>query len=536
MRVSENPGATSPAGKFGISVSAEDQLRLLSSLAELVSTAAPVGEILNAALRRMAECLCMMRGAVTLVSPQNGEIRIEAAYGLKPVEARRGRYARGEGITGSVIETGRPMYVSRVSEEPRFLNRTRSRNLGKEDISFICVPILLREQVVGALSVDRLLADEATLAEEMRLLGIISNLLSHTALETQEHMDDASSQPPRPRGFVGNCEAMRLVYEQIALVSPSSTTVLLQGESGTGKELAARAIHAGSDRAEGPFVSVNCAALPENLIESELFGHERGAFTGAAAKRKGRFELADGGTLFLDEIGELSLLTQAKLLRVLQERSFERLGGMGTIRVNARVITATNRDLEAMVAAGTFRRDLFYRLNVFPILLPPLRLRQGDILPLANHFAGRFAQRNGRGAVRLSLAVMEMLQRYAWPGNIRELENVMERALLLVGREGLVLPQHLPPALHGPSNPDGQGRGAAAAPWRSGSLQEQIEELERAAIADALESSRGHVGRAAESLGYTERMLGLRMKKYGITYKPFREGGRGTFSREKLQK
>ncbi len=513
-----------PTRKKGTPVNAENQLRLLSALTQLVATEAPVSDILNAALGHMAEYLRMMRGAVTLVSPKSGEIRIEAAYGLKPSEARRGRYVRGEGITGSVIETGRPMYVSRVSEEPRFLNRTRSRNLSKEDISFICVPILLREQVVGALSVDRLLADEATLADEMRLLSIISTLLSHVALETQEHMDDESSQPPRPKGFVGNCESMRLVYEQIAVVSPSSTTVLLQGESGTGKELAARAIHAGSDCSGGPFISVNCAALPENLIESELFGHERGAFTGAAAMRKGRFELADGGTLFLDEVGELSLLTQAKLLRVLQERTFERLGGTRTLHMNARIITATNRDLEEMVASGAFRRDLFYRLNVFPILLPPLRQRLEDILPLANYFAKRFAQRNERGLVRLSLAVMEMLQRYAWPGNIRELENVMERALLLVGHEGLVLPQHLPPALHGGHGRSGQGCGSSpAAAWHSGSLQEQIEELERAAIVEALESSRGHVGKAAESLGYTERIFALRMKKYDISYKSFRD-------------
>ncbi|MBO4301189.1 MAG: sigma 54-interacting transcriptional regulator [Desulfovibrio sp.] len=505
-------------------VNVEHQLRLLSALTELVTKSESVDATLHEALRLMSEYLCMMRGAVTLISPKNGEIRIEAAYGLKPSEARRGRYAVGEGITGRVIESGRPMFISRVSQEPRFLNRTRSRNLGKEDVSFICVPIILQDQVVGAISVDRLLADEATLAEEMRLLTIISTILSHVALERQEHMDDESAHTPRPRGFVGSCEAMRLVYEQIALVSPSSTTVLLQGESGTGKELAARAIHAASDHADGPFVSVNCAALPENLIESELFGYERGAFTGATAMRKGRFEQADGGTLFLDEIGELSLLTQAKLLRVLQECAFERLGGVGTIHVNTRFITATNRDLESMVAAGVFRRDLFYRLNVFPIVMPPLRFRQEDILPLAHHFATRFAQRNGRGVVRLSLAVMEMLQRYTWPGNIRELENVMERALLLVGREGLVLPQHLPQALRGIQGAcEKQADTVAARQWRIGTLQEQMDELERVAIVEALEASHGHVGKSAESLGMTERILALRMKKYGISYKSFRE-------------
>ena len=500
----------------------EEQLRLLLELSETMNAATDVALALDKALQLMAEHLHMMRGAITLISPNTGEIRIEAAYGLKPAEARRGRYVRGEGITGRVIETGRPMYISNVSEEPLFLNRTRSRDLGKEGISFICVPIRLNDQVVGALSVDHLLVDEATLEDEMRLLTIVSTLLGHAALETQGRMDEEQVPALRPRGFVGNSEGMQMVYAQIAQVAPSATTVFLQGESGTGKELAARAIHTASTRANKPFISLNCAALPENLIESELFGHERGAFTGANATRKGRFELANSGTLFLDEVGELSLMTQAKLLRVLQERAFERLGGMETHYVDVRFITATNRDLERMVAEETFRRDLFYRLNVFPINLPPLRQRPEDILPLANHFIKKYGHANGRDNVRLSLAVMDMLQRYAWPGNIRELENVMERAVLLLGREGPILPQHLPPALHGEHGAPGGKLPGAARPVFSGSLQDQLNELERASIVEALECSQGQMGRAAASLGLTERIMALRMKKYGITYKAFR--------------
>ena len=501
----------------------EQQLKLLYDLAEVVNTTTDLVQALNKALMLMAGHLHMMRGAITLISPHTGEIRTEAAYGLKPAELRRGRYVRGEGITGRVIESGRPMYISNVSEEPLFLNRTRSRDLGKEGISFLCVPIRLNDQVVGALSVDHLLVDEATLEDEMRLLTIVSTLLGHSALETQGRMDEETSSPLRPRGFVGNSEGMQKVYAQIAQVAPSATTVFLQGESGTGKELAARAIHVGSARASKPFISLNCAALPESLIESELFGHERGAFTGANATRKGRFELANGGTLFLDEVGELSLMTQAKLLRVLQERAFERLGGMETHYVDVRFITATNRNLEHMVSQETFRRDLFYRLNVFPIYLPPLRGRPEDILPLANHFIKKFAQTNGRENVRLSLAVMDMLQRYAWPGNIRELENVMERAVLLLGREGLVLPQHLPPALHGAHCTTVNGENVCTLrPGFSGSLQDQLDELERASIVEALEFSQGQMGKAAASLGLTERIMALRMKKYGINYKEFR--------------
>ena len=302
--------------------------------------------------------------------------------------------------------------------------------------------------------------------------------------------------------------------------------MFLLGESGTGKELAAWAIHKASSRGDRRFEAINCAALPESLIESELFGHEKGAFTGAVAMRKGCFELADGGTLFLDEVGELSLMAQAKLLRVLQERSFERLGGTVPINVDVRLITATNRNLEEMVEQGTFRRDLYYRLNVFPIVLPPLRDRQDDILPLAHHFVQKFAAQAGRDDVRISLAAMDMLQRYRWPGNIRELENAMERAVLVLGTQHLILPQHLPTAMHvyagqaQTSEPGAQRRS-------QGTLQEHLDELEKACIVDAMEASGGQIARAAEALGLTQRILGLRLRKYKISYKDFRRGRQG---------
>jgi Nif-specific regulatory protein len=496
---------------------------LLAELAQVMNSAADVGRALDKALALMAEHLHMMRGTVTLVSPKTGEIRIESAYGLKPAERQRGRYVRGEGITGRVIETGRPMYVTNVSQEPRFLNRTRSRDLRKESVSFLCVPIRLGDLTVGALSVDRLLSESADVEEEMRLLSIIATLLSHAAVEFQSMMDNEATPSLRPKEFVGNSQVMERVYAQIAQVAPSGTTVFLHGESGTGKELAARAIHNGSPRAARPFISLNCASLPENLLESELFGHDRGAFTGANTTRKGRFELADGGTLFLDEVGELSMMAQAKLLRVLQERTFERLGGMETLHVDVRFITATNRRLEDMVDAGTFRRDLYYRLNVFPIHLPPLRDRPEDILPLANHFVQKFAMENGRQHVRLSLAVMDMLQRYEWPGNIRELENVAERAVLLLGRESLILPQHLPPALHSANCRMKEDELAHSSPLAfTGNMQERLDELERMCIVQALEWSQGHIAKAAERLGVTERIMGMRTKKYGISYKDFR--------------
>ena len=511
------------------------ELRLLFELSQVLDGSTDIGRALDAALALMARRMGMMRGMITLVSPHSGDIRIETAYGLKPSEKQRGRYALGEGVTGRVIQTGKPMVLSNVSRSSLFLNRTRSRNLQKDSIAFICVPIRFEDQVLGALSADRLFTDTLTLEDDARLLTIIASMLARAAKVRQESMDERAADPAgevrgalpaslRPRGFVGNSDSMRRVYEQIAQVAPSVTTVFLHGESGTGKELAAHAIHAASGRGDKPFISLNCAALPENLIESELFGHEKGAFTGAAGVRKGRFELADTGTLFLDEVGEMSLATQAKLLRVLQERRFERLGAMESRQVDVRIITATNRSLQRMVEEGSFRRDLFYRLNVFPIRMPPLRERQNDILPLAAHFVGKYAAANGRSGVRLSLTVMDMLQRHTWPGNIRELENVMERAVLLVGREGLILPQHLPPDLHSAQCPlCGTGRRGTRPHRPAGTLQERMDELERACIVDALSYHEGHMGHAAQSLGLTERVMALRMRKHGISYKEFRK-------------
>lgn len=495
-----------------------DSLALLHDLARLLETSSDLSNTLNQALALLASHLGMMRGAITLINPLTGKIRIEAAYGLNAAQRKRGSYLPGEGITGRVIASGQPMLIRDAGKEPLFLNRTRSRDLAHERITFLCVPIRLDGQVVGALSLDQ--HGDRNFERELELLEIIAALLAHTAYESGGHGVDHSWDRERPQGFVGNSESMRQVYTQIAMVAPTPTTVFLQGESGTGKELVARAIHNGSSHANGSFVSLNCAALPESLVESELFGHERGAFTGATQTRKGRFELSRGGTLFLDEIGEISLPVQAKLLRVLQERSFERLGGMETLYSDARLITATNRDLAKMVEEGCFRRDLYYRLNVFAISLPPLRQRQEDILPLASHFLDRFARAAGKKAPRLSLAAIDILQRYDWPGNIRELQNVMERSIVFLGRENLLMPQHLPENLRG-----GRQAGSADAnrmqPLLS-ALDSRLEEIERASIIEALASCAGRQNRAAAMLGISERIFGLRLKKYGIDYKKFR--------------
>ncbi|MBP9002972.1 MAG: sigma-54-dependent Fis family transcriptional regulator, partial [Candidatus Hydrogenedentes bacterium] len=296
-------------------------------------------------------------------------------------------------------------------------------------------------------------------------------------------------------------------------VAPTDATVLIRGESGVGKELVAQSIHYNSDRAGKPFIRVNCAALPEHIVESELFGHEKGAFTGAIRRREGRFELANRGTIFLDEVGDLSPQVQIRLLRVLQEKEFERVGGTETIRVNVRVIAATNRDLEKLMEEGKFRQDLYYRLNVFPIYVPPLRERKTDILDLANFFVEKYSKENNKYVRRISTPAIDMLMSYHWPGNVRELENVIERAVILTD-DDVIHGHHLPPTLQ---------TAEASNTVMKGTLTETLERVEREMIIEALKNNRGNKAKAARQLGISERLMGLRVEKYGIDphrYKP----------------
>ncbi|WP_147165092.1 sigma-54 interaction domain-containing protein, partial [Pararhodospirillum oryzae] len=316
----------------------------------------------------------------------------------------------------------------------------------------------------------------------------------------------------KPANIIGNSKPMQEVYTLVGKVAATKATVLILGESGVGKELVANAIHYNSPSAEGPFIKANCAALPESLAESELFGHEKGSFTGALALHKGYFEQADGGTLFLDEVGELSLTMQAKLLRVLQEKKFERVGGARPVQIDVRIIAATNRDLGEMVQAGTFREDLYYRLNVFPLTIPALRDRGSDVITLADHFVTTFSAQNGKSVKRISTPALNMLMSYHWPGNVRELENVMERAVILSDDE-VIHAYDLPPSLQTP-----QETGTAL----NGPLEGRVRALEYEMIVEALKNTNGNVGEAARDLGVSRRVLGMRMERHGLTYKTFR--------------
>jgi Nif-specific regulatory protein len=313
-------------------------------------------------------------------------------------------------------------------------------------------------------------------------------------------------------GIVGTSSALRSVYEMLAQVAPSDATVLVTGESGTGKELVAVELHRLSSRAGAPLVKINCAALPESVIESELFGHEKGAFTGAVKERKGRFELADRGTIFLDEVGELSPQVQVKLLRVLQERELERVGGTGTIKVDVRLIAATNRKLEEEVKAGRFREDLYYRLNVFPLRVPPLRERKSDIILLADYFAEKYAEKNGKLIKRISTPALDLLASYSWPGNVRELENCIERAVIL-SADGVIHSYDLPPSLQSAVSTNTE-------PITT--LEAALSRLEKELIVEALKITDGNMAAAARRLGISERRIGLRVHHYGINWRLYR--------------
>ena len=504
------------------------EVRKLSTLLE--ASQALSGTLdLSEALQRVLEILGRHHGAVrssvVLLNEESGEIELEASAGAVD-PTRRVRYRIGEGITGQVLQTGKPIVVPRVSREPQFLNRLSERpELREQELSFISAPIALEGRTIGAVSIDLRFKADRDYNRTAKFLGVVGSMIGQAVrvhrliqadrqrlVEENTHLRQELQERYDFSNLVGTSGPMRQVYEQVAQVARTNTTVLLRGESGTGKELIAHAIHYNSARAKKPFIKVSCAALPQDLIESELFGYEKGAFTGAHQAKKGRFELAEGGSLFLDEIGELNLNTQVKLLRVLQEREFERLGSTQTIRANIRLIAATNKDLEKAIAAGEFREDLYYRLNVFSIFVPALRERKTDITLLADYFIDKFSREHGKKVKRISTPAIDMLASYHWPGNVRELSNAIERAVVVC--DGQVLhAHHLPPTLQ---TAEASGTG------QSTPLRDSIEAFEKDALLDALKSAKGNRAKAARLLSTTERIFNYRVRKYGIDWRRFK--------------
>ncbi len=504
-------------------------IRRLATLLQ-ISQALSATLNLKTGLHDVLETLARDHGAllslVAIFDADSRELKVEAAHGLtRPSDQIR--YTVGEGIVGQVAETGRPVIVPRISREPSMAHRATPRQSANQgERSFVCVPISVDRKTVGALGVTLKYDPDRNYEHSGKFFGVVGSMIGQSVkihrliLAERRRLVDENThlrQELRDRydfsGLIGSSASMRRVYEQVEQVARTNTTVLIRGESGTGKELIAHAIYQNSLRATKPFVAVSCGALPDTLVESELFGYEKGAFTGAQDRKKGRFELADGGTLFLDEIGDVYPSTQVKLLRVLQQREFERLGGTATIKVNVRLIAATNKDMEQAIAQGTFREDLFYRLNVFSIFVPALRDRKTDVLLLADHFLERFSREHRKDIRRISTPAIDMLNSYHWPGNIRELQNVIERTVLVCDGQ-VIHAHHLPPTLQ---------TAEASGTIMNLSLSEAVNAYESDLIKDALKSARGNRARAARLLRTTDRILNYRLRKLRIDWKRFKD-------------
>ncbi|MDC7232466.1 MAG: sigma 54-interacting transcriptional regulator [Spirochaetales bacterium] len=504
-----------------------DELDFIAGISQLLLSGTDIDTILRKVLHSLCEHKSYKRSMIALFNRKAGSILVKESFGVTPEEQARGVYYPGEGITGEVVETGKTIVIPRIRKDSRFLNRTRMSD-SLLDSAFLCVPIRTGIQIIGTLSAvistpgseedHRLESDEQLLQIMASMIALTAQLSRSREEENiqkiQERRSDCDDPIKRPPNIIGNSKVLQPVYQMIQKVAPASSTILILGESGVGKELVAEAIHYASTRADRAFVKLNCAALPESIIESELFGHEKGAFTGAVAHRKGRFELAQGGTLFLDEIGEISPGIQAKLLRVLQEREFERVGGTETIKADVRIIAATNKNLEEKVREGEFREDLYYRLNIIPITIPPLRERKTDILLLSDFFIGKYNRLNGKSVNRISTPAIDMLIAYHWPGNVRELENSIERAVIL-SEDKVIHGYHLPPSLQIADPHLGDKE-------LHGTLQQKLDAIEYEMIVETLKSTRGNLSRAAEQLGLTNRMMGIRARKYGIDFKTYR--------------
>lgn len=499
------------------------ELSAILHISQLLTRSFDLEKNLNAVMASLADRLEMQRGCVFLPNPHSKKLQIVAAYGLSHEEIKRGKYRIGEGIVGRVIESGRPMFVPNIGEEPKFLNRTESRPR-KRGVSFLCIPIALDGNTLGVISVDRIYAEaRGNVDDDLRVLSIVASFIGQFVKlwenfrQTEKECGDLRSQLVEKfslSNIIGQSSSFQLVLKAVQKVAATDTTALLLGESGTGKELIARTLHYQSRRSAEPFVAVNIAALPENLIEAELFGVEKGAFTGATARRIGRFEMAGKGTIFLDEIGELPLSLQVKLLRVLQERTFERIGSSKSISVDARVVAATNRNLLEEISKGCFREDLYWRLNVVPIVLPPLRERADDVPLLLHYYIEKFNRIYDR-SIRLSEATVKQLQNYSWPGNVRELANMVER-LIIMAEKDIVSEEELPfnsvssAPLISTAEPVSRGQE---------DLGSEVERLERMHIIQALKQNKGVQQRASKVLGITPRQLGYRIKKYRIDLK-----------------
>jgi Nif-specific regulatory protein len=501
-------------------------LNTLNKVLNQIDPHLPLESSLSGMLDTIAKDHGYMRLALAIIHPETGALKLSLTHAES--KQVKDTYSPGQGISGQVLASGKTMVLERIDDHPEFLNYAGRTPEQLSNTAFICVPITepfkdgQERNVLGVLSVDLPPDTRERLTTHQHFLEIIATIIARQVAYLQEHMIIAErlkahgvtridSKRFTAKNIVASSKSMNLVLEQIAQVAASRATVLLRGESGTGKELLAEAIHDSSSRIKEPFIKLNCAALPSELLESELFGHERGAFTGAIQAKKGRFELAHKGTLFLDEIGELSVDAQAKLLRAIQQGEVQRLGSEKTLKVDVRLICATHQLLEKLLQEGRFREDLYYRVNVFPIFIPPLRERHEDILPLAEHFLAEFAREYSKQIKRISTPAIDLLTQYHWPGNVREVRNCMERAVLICNEE-VIRTYHLPPTLQ---------TAESSATDTDLSFGESVARFEQEIIVEALKKARGNMLQAARELRASYRIINYKIKKFHIDPKKY---------------
>ena len=540
--------ASAQAAELGRSRWADEERLIVRQMAKLTSEPANEGRAIREVLHLMSELVGLNRGRVLLHDETRGEITVRYFYGLTRAQAARGRFTIGDGITGKAFASGRVAIVQDIDSEPEYLTRTVARvDLPPETVSYIVVPFEIEGRTAGLLAAHRLRRRDRALADDLDLMQMIANWVAqvltvnrlvarHTmALQVENRQLRAQlKQRSATAAIIGGSAILQSALKQVEQVAPSDATVLLLGESGTGKELFAHALHSGSPRRDAPFIKVNCGAIPESLFESELFGHEKGAFTGALTRRIGRIEQAHTGTLFLDEIGDLPLPMQVKLLRVLQDRVIERVGGSSEVAINIRVVAATHRELPELVARQLFRLDLYYRISVVPIRLPALRERTDDLPLLIWHHLAQINQVYGKQS-SISAAAIRALTTYHWPGNVRQLRNAIERLVLLcdmpsahapaidVADVQSLLASSAQPELMSPALMSTAAMTAMAAmtPTAISSLSERLfnsgvsatNSTSATQIVNAIAQSGGNKSRAAQVLGLTLRQLNYRLQK-----------------------
>jgi Nif-specific regulatory protein len=502
---------------------AETDLTFLVNISNAISHSQDIYKDLESILEELCKFLDAQYSMITIIDRNFDRIMISAAFGLTDKEKSRGVYKIGEGVIGEVVQSMKPMVINDISKSSKFLNKTGVKRNSDQLMAFICVPIIVKNEIMGTLSIHKNHQEMVDFSPEVKFLSIIGMLVAKNVSIRRKQIEELEElrkenlrlrdcKPFKPDNIVGNSSLMKDLYDLIERVAPTNSTVMIRGESGVGKELIAEAIHNNSSRKSMPFIKVNCSALPETLIESELFGHEKGSFTGAGSSHIGRFEMANGGTIFLDEIGDIPLSIQVKLLRVIQQRQIERVGGKKTIDIDVRIITATNRNLEEMIKQNTFREDLYYRINIFLIYVPALRERCADIPILIDHFIEKLNKRNCTNVKRITGAALDMLMMYSWPGNIRELENVIERSMILSSDEA-IHSYDLPPTLQ---------TAVSSNTIRQGMLKNVMGRAEKQMLIDTLIMMKGNATKSAQQLGITRRVLGLLIEKHKIEVKNYK--------------